>query len=71
MGTEISEILETAAIMIGFNTCLGRKEHRLSRLFLMIPFTEIINGLFVPVLLVPPSILQQHMTKTIREVAML
>lgn len=43
-----------ALFMIGFNTCLGRKEHRLSGLFLMIPFTGIINGIFVPVLLVPP-----------------
>ena len=43
-----------ALLMIGFNTCLGRKEHRLYGLFLMIPFTGIINGLFVPVLLVPP-----------------
>lgn len=43
-----------ALLMIGFNTCLGRKEYRLCGLFLMIPFTGIINGLFVPVLLVPP-----------------
>ena len=43
-----------ALLMIGFNTCLGRKKYRLCGLFLMIPFTGIINGLFVPVLLVPP-----------------
>ncbi len=43
-----------ALLMIGFNTCLGRKKYRLCGLFLMIPFTGIINGLFVLVLLVPP-----------------
>ena len=43
-----------ALFMIGFNICLGRKEHRLQGLLLMIPFPGIINGLFVPVLLVPP-----------------
>lgn len=43
-----------ALLMIGFNTCLGRKKYRLCGLFLTIPFTGIINGLFVPVLLVPP-----------------
>lgn len=35
-----------ALLMIGFNTCLGRKKYRLCGLFLMIPFTGIINGLF-------------------------
>lgn len=43
-----------ALFMIGINICLGRKEHRLRGLFSMIPFPGIINGLFVPVLLVPP-----------------
>lgn len=43
-----------ALFMIGVNICLGRKKHRLRGLFLMIPFPGIINGLFVPVLLVPP-----------------
>lgn len=43
-----------ALMMIGLNICLGRKEHRLRGLFQMIPFPGIINGLFVPVLLVPP-----------------
>ena len=32
-----------ALLMIGFNTCLGRKKYRLCGLFLMIPFTGIIS----------------------------
>lgn len=43
-----------ALFLIGLNICLGRKKHRLRGLALMIPFPGIINGLFVPVLLVPP-----------------
>lgn len=43
-----------ALFMIGLNICLGRKKHRLWGLFLMIPFPGIINGLLVPILLVPP-----------------
>ncbi|MCM1118478.1 MAG: HD-GYP domain-containing protein [bacterium] len=43
-----------ALFMIGLNICLGRKEHKLYGLFLMIPFTGIINGLLIPALLVPP-----------------
>lgn len=43
-----------ALFMIGLNICLSRKEHRLWGLFLMIPFSGIISGLLVPVLLVPP-----------------
>ena len=43
-----------ALFMIGVNICLGRKKHRLRGLVSMIPFPGIINGLFVPVLLVPP-----------------
>ncbi|MCM1569802.1 MAG: HD-GYP domain-containing protein [Roseburia sp.] len=46
-----------ALLMIGVNICLGRKEHKLRGLFLMIPFPGIINGLFVPVLMVPPYLL--------------
>ena len=46
-----------ALFMIGLNICLGRKEHRLWGLFLMIPFPGIINGLLLPVLLVPPYLL--------------
>ncbi len=40
--------------MIGLNICLGRKEHKLWGIFLMMPFSGIINGIFVPVLIVPP-----------------
>lgn len=48
-----------AAIMaslfqIGLNICLGRKEHKIRGLLLMIPFPGIINGLLVPALFVPP-----------------
>lgn len=43
-----------ALLMIGLNICLGRKKHRLWGIILMIPFPGIINGLLVPVLLVPP-----------------
>lgn len=43
-----------ALLMIGLNICLSRKKKRLWGLFLMIPFPGIINGLLVPVLLVPP-----------------
>lgn len=46
-----------ALFTIGLNACLARKRHRLYGLFLMIPFTGIINGLFVPVLIVPPYFL--------------
>lgn len=47
----------TALFLIGVNICLGREKHRLRGLFLMIPFPGIINGLLVPVLLVPPYLL--------------
>lgn len=46
-----------ALLLIGLNICLGRKEHRLRGLFLMIPFPGIINGLLVPILLVPSYLL--------------
>ena len=43
-----------ALFLIGVNICLGRKKRRLVGLLLMIPFPGIINGLLVPILLVPP-----------------
>ena len=43
-----------ALLLIGLNICLGRQNHRLRGLALMIPFPGIINGLLVPPLLVPP-----------------
>ncbi|MCM1536447.1 MAG: HD-GYP domain-containing protein [Clostridium sp.] len=46
-----------ALFMIGLSACLSRKQHRLYGLFLVIPFMGIINGLFVPVLIVPPYFL--------------
>ena len=47
----------TVPILIGLNICLSRKKHRLWGLFLMIPFLGIINGLFIPIMLVPPYLL--------------
>ena len=47
----------TALFMIGLNACLGRKQHRLYKLLLMMPFAGIINGLFIPVLIMPPYFL--------------
>ncbi len=53
-----------ALFMIALNTCLGRKKHRLWGLVLMIPFMGIINGLFVPILLVPPYLLELQERET-------
>lgn len=52
LGKDIATLV--ALFLIGLNICLGRKEHRLRGMLSMIPFPGIINGLFVPVLLVPP-----------------
>ncbi len=54
----------TALFLIGFNICLGRKEHRLRGMISMIPFSGIINGLLVPVLLVPPYFFALSMRET-------
>ncbi|MCM1334828.1 MAG: HD-GYP domain-containing protein [Bacteroides sp.] len=40
-------------VMIGLNVCLERKRHKLRGLLLMIPFPGIINGLFIPLMLLP------------------
>ena len=56
--------LLAALFMIGLNICLGRKEHRLGGIVLMIPFPGIINGLLVPVLLVPPYLLAMSVQET-------
>ncbi len=53
-----------ALFMIGLNICLGRKEHRLRGLLLMIPFPGIINGLMVPLLLVPPYLFAMSKRET-------
>lgn len=47
----------SALFLVGLNNCLGRKRRRLAGMLLMIPFPGIINGLLVPVLLVPPYLL--------------
>jgi len=52
-----------ALFLIGLNICLAGK-HRLRGMFLMIPFPGIINGLFVPILLVPPSLFAFLVQKT-------
>lgn len=46
-----------AIFLIELNVLLSRKKGRLWVLFLMVPLTGIINGLLVPVLLVPPYLL--------------
>lgn len=54
-----------ALFMIGLNICLGRKKHQLSGLLMMIPFPGIINGLFVPVLIVPPYFFELSAQETL------
>ncbi len=54
-----------ALLLIGLNIGLGRKKHRLRGLFMMVPFPGIINGLFVPVLLVPPYLFVLSPQKTV------
>lgn len=54
-----------ALFMIGLNICLGRKKKRLRGLFLMIPFPGIINGLFVPLLLVLPYLFAMPIQETL------
>ena len=46
-----------ALFLVGLNICLGRRVHRLRGILLMVPFPGIINGLLVPILLVPPYLL--------------
>lgn len=53
-----------ALLLIGWNVCLGRKKHRLSGLVQMLPFPGIINGLLVPILLVPPYLLAMSAKET-------
>lgn len=54
-----------AILLIGLNICLSRKKHRLYGLLMMIPFLGIINGLLVPVLLVPPYLLSLSAQETV------
>lgn len=53
-----------ALILIGLNICLGRKKRRLLGLLMMIPFPGIINGLMLPLLLVPPYLLAMPTKET-------
>lgn len=41
----------------GLNISLARKEHRIGGFFMIIPIAGIINGLFVPLLITPPVLL--------------
>lgn len=53
-----------ALILIGLNSCLGRKNHRIVGLIMMLPFPGIINGLMLPLLLVPPYLLSMSARET-------
>lgn len=53
-----------AVALIGVYICLARKKRRLFGLLLMIPFLGIINGLMIPVILVPPYLLSLSDTGT-------
>ena len=44
-------------MLIGLNICLACPEHRVLGLLSMIPFLGIINGLIIPMMLVPPYLL--------------
>lgn len=62
-GKDIASL--AALFMIGLNICFGRKKHRLRGLVLMIPILGIINGLLLPVLLVPPYLLAMRSQETV------
>lgn len=53
-----------ALVLIGLNSCLGRKKHRIPGLIMMLPFPGIINGLMLPLLLVPPYLLSMSARET-------
>lgn len=61
-GKDIASL--AALLMIGLNIFLGREKNRLWGIVLMIPFPGIINGLLVPVLLVPPYLLALSVHET-------
>ena len=55
----------SAFILVGVNICLSRKKHRLPGGLLMIPLLGIINGLLVPIMLVPPYLLSLSVQETL------
>lgn len=54
----------TAMFLIGLNVCLGRKKRKFRGMLLMIPFPGIVNGLWVPALVVPPYLLSMSGKET-------
>ena len=54
----------TVIVSLGIYICLAREKRRLFGLLLTIPFLGIINGLFVPIILVPPFLLSLSETWT-------
>ena len=55
----------TVLALIGLNICLARKKRKLLGLLLMIPFLGIVNGLLIPIMLVPPYLLSLSKTGTV------
>ena len=53
----IDAAIIAVGVLVGLNICLGRKKHRLRGLLLMVPLLGILNGLLVPIILVPPYLL--------------
>lgn len=51
-------------VLIGLNICLGRKKYRLPGLLLMVPLLGMINGLLIPLMLVPPYLLSLSVRET-------
>lgn len=47
-----------AMLVGGLNIFLARKEHRIRGFFLIIPVSGIVNGLALPILVIPPVLLQ-------------
>ena len=62
LGKDAASIAVVA--MIGVYICLAREKRRLFGLLLMIPFLGIINGLLVPIILIPPYLLSLSDTGT-------
>ncbi len=58
-GYHKNEVLATALVFVagGLNIALARKEHRVRGAFLVIPIVGIVNGLVIPVLVMPVVLL--------------